>query len=82
MIEDLSVANIYVVGNQTDFCIDTTCRSAWAKGLNVLLVGDSHSTWDSDVLSAKQIIDHHNEVLGNGFVTVKNSDEITFTEFE
>lgn len=81
VINEQSISTIYVVGNQTDFCVDTTCRSAWAKGLNVVLVGDCHSTWDSGGLTADQIIDHHNNILGNGFAAIKHSKEITFKEY-
>ncbi|MEM7299248.1 MAG: cysteine hydrolase family protein [Bacteroidota bacterium] len=81
LLEDQNILNIYVAGNQTDFCIDTTCRSAWAKGFNVVLVSDCHSTWDSGNLHASQIIDHHNSILGDGFVQAISSNQITFTEF-
>ncbi len=82
VLADLSVTNLYIVGNQTEYCIDTTCRSAFSKGFQILLVEDCHSTWDTGILSAAQIIQHHNETLGNGYVRVKNSEDITFDEFE
>lgn len=81
VLKSLSVSNLYIAGNQTEYCIDTTCRSAFSKGFQVLLVGDCHSTWDSNVLSATQIIRHHNETLGNGYVTCMNSTDISFDEF-
>lgn len=81
-LTDLSISNLYIVGNQTEYCIDTTCRSAFSKGFQVLLIEDCHSTWDSDVLSASQIINHHNETLRNGFVMTMNSKDVTFNEFE
>lgn len=82
VLVNLSISNLYIVGNQTEYCIDTTCRSANSKGFRVILLRDCHSTWDTETLSATQIIDHHNATLEEGFVTLKNSEEISFDEFE
>jgi len=82
VLADLFVTNLYIAGNQTEYCIDTTCKSAFSKGFQVLLIEDCHSTWDTDILSATQIIKHHNETLKNGYVTLKNSEKISFDEFE
>lgn len=73
------IQNLIVTGNQTEYCVDTTSRRAFSLGYNVMLVKDAHRTWDSDTLSAKQIIDHHNEVLGNAFATLKETKEIQFS---
>lgn len=72
-----NIDEIIITGIQTDICIDTTCRRACSLGYQVTLVKDGHSTWDSQNLTAAQIIDHHNNVL-RWFATVKNSDEIIF----
>ncbi len=70
--------HLVVVGIQTDFCVDTTCRRAYSLGLDVTLVQDGHSTWADGAMSAAQIIAHHNRVLGDWFVTLKPASEITF----
>jgi nicotinamidase-related amidase len=77
-LKSIDVKNLVVVGLQTEYCIDTTCRRAFSLGYNVTLVKDTHSTWDSPVLSAEQIIEHHNRVLGGLFVTLKNEQDIVF----
>jgi nicotinamidase-related amidase len=62
------IERIIVVGLQTEFCIDTTCRAAMGLGLKVVLVSDAHTTSDTPTLSAAQIIAHHNRTLeGGGF---------------
>jgi nicotinamidase-related amidase len=40
-------------------------RRALALGYEVVLVADAHSTVDNGVLSAAQIIAHHNTTLSN-----------------
>jgi nicotinamidase-related amidase len=74
------IENIIIAGNQTEYCIDTTSRRAFSLGYYVTLVKDAHRTWNSNTLSAQQIIDHHNEVLGNAFATLKSTKEIQFSD--
>lgn len=76
------IKNLIVAGIQTEYCVDTTCRRAYSLGYNVTLVQDAHSTWDTPHLTAAQIIAHHNQTLGNWFVTLKTTDEIQFQEQE
>ncbi len=77
------IKHLVVVGGQTEYCVDTTVRRATTCGYDVTLVGDAHTTYDCDLLSAAQIIAYHNEVL-DGFQTdtcaiiVKPTSEITF----
>jgi nicotinamidase-related amidase len=59
-LDGLGVQHLVVAGCKTDYCVDTTCRNAFSLGYDVTLVADAHSTTDNKVLSAQQIIDHHN----------------------
>jgi len=70
------IKRLIIVGLQTEYCIDTTCRRAFTLGYEVTLVRDAHSTWDSSLLKAQEIITHHNHVLGGWFVTLKSEKEI------
>jgi nicotinamidase-related amidase len=72
------VGKLVVVGLQTEYCVDTTCRRAYGLGYEVILVRDAHSTWDMGGMSASQIIDHHNNVLGGWFVTLKDEKDVSF----
>ena len=66
----------------TEYCVDTTSRRAVSMGYDVTLVGDAHTTFDNELLTAAQIIAHHNALL-NGFdagahtITVKLANEVT-----
>ena len=74
----LQVDKLVMAGIQTDYCVDTTCRRAFSLGYDVTLAKDAHSTWGDSGLTADQIIDHHNAVLGNWFAKVQTSSEIQF----
>ena len=75
-LEDLGVTSLVIAGLQTEYDIDTTCRSAWQLAYDVTLASDAHSTWDGEVLPANQIIAHHNSVLGGWFAELATTDEI------
>jgi nicotinamidase-related amidase len=72
------IDKIVIAGLQTEYCVDTTCRAASALGFRVTLAADAHTTFDTSVLSAAQIIAHHNNTLGGGFVELVAADAIEF----
>jgi nicotinamidase-related amidase len=71
------IEHLIITGIQTEACVDTTCRRAFSMGYKVTLVSDTHSTWASEELTAQQIINHHNSVLG-WFADVYPSNDIKF----
>jgi len=78
VLDSRGIKKLVIAGLQTEYCIDTTCRRAFSLGYEVILVKDAHSTWDSSRFTAQQIIEHHNQVLGGWFATLKNEREIEF----
>jgi nicotinamidase-related amidase len=83
ILREAGVTHLVTCGMQTDFCVDSATRSAMHRGFNVTLATDAHSTWDNGVLTAEQIIAHHNKVLpslpGPGTdISGKESAEIEF----
>jgi nicotinamidase-related amidase len=77
-LKSKGVDKLVLAGIQTEYCVDTTCRRAYSMGYDVTLVADGHSTWDTDQLTASQVIAHHNQVLGSWFATLKKAGEIAF----
>lgn len=71
------VRRVVIGGMLTDYCIDSTVRAAHDLGYEVVLAADAHSTAANQVLSAPQIIAHHNIVL-SGFAQVRPAAEIDF----
>ncbi|MFB7141464.1 cysteine hydrolase family protein [Gottfriedia sp. NPDC056225] len=76
-LSKLDIHHLVMAGIQTELCVDTTTRSAFGKGYEVTLITDAHSTWNSDGLSAEQIIHHHNQTL-RWMATIKTAEEFNF----
>ncbi|MFD3446192.1 cysteine hydrolase family protein [Microbacteriaceae bacterium 4G12] len=71
------IEHLFIAGIQTEACVDTTCRRAFSMGYKVTLVSNTHSTWNSEELTAEHIINHHNGVL-RWFANVYPSQNIEF----
>jgi aminoglycoside 6'-N-acetyltransferase len=76
ILRRLEIKTLIFCGMQTEYCVDTTCRRAYTLGYDAYLVSDGHSTFDSKVLPASQIIAHHNFVLQTRFLKVKSAGEM------
>lgn len=80
---DNKIEHVVIMGCKTEHCIDTAVRTATVSRFDVTLVGDGHSTTDSEIISAEQIIRHHNITLHghynvDNFSIVRNSNENLF----
>lgn len=84
MLDDMlrinGIEKLVVGGCKTEFSIDSTCRKATSFGYQAVLLADAHGTADSPVLTADQIIAHHNHHLSRlnnlGFrIEVMKTDE-------
>ncbi len=81
-LEARGVKHLIVTGCMTEYCVDTTSRRAVSMGYAVTLVSDAHTTIDNKLLTAAQIIAHHNALLdgfdaGSHAIKVKTADEVT-----
>ncbi len=85
LLAEQSVDRLLICGCATDFCVDTTLRSAAARGFDAFAVTDAHTTADRPHLSAEQIIQHHHFMwqhlsLPQGrSVTLLTTDELLAT---
>jgi len=83
-LNERNIEHLVLMGCKTEHCIDTAVRTATINGFDVTLVGDAHSTSDSEILTGQQIIQHHNRTLHghynvDNFSLVRNSDEDIFS---
>ncbi len=82
-LTERSIKTLVVCGMHTEFCVDSTTRSALAHGYPVMLVSDAHTSAGNAALTAQQVIAHHNATLSNiesfgSRVTLQTSAQIVF----
>lgn len=74
-LDEHHIDHLIVAGIQTEACVDTTCRRGFSLDYDVTLVTDAQSTFDKKEITARQIINHHNEVL-RWFASTKDTNEL------
>jgi nicotinamidase-related amidase len=72
------IDHLIICGMCTDFCVDTTIRSAFERGFKITAVSDTHSTMNTQILKASQVIAHHNFIWGDSFATLAQADQVKF----
>lgn len=60
VLRGYGIDELVITGCATDFCVDTTIRTAGALKFKVLVPSDAHTTRDRPHLDAGAIIAHHN----------------------
>jgi nicotinamidase-related amidase len=81
-LDKQGITRLVVVGARTEYCVDTTCRSAVTLGFHVTLVEDGHTSADG-AIPAEMVIKHHNHNLSTvrtpeRRITVTPSNQVTF----
>ena len=77
-LDELGIHHLIIGGIQSELCVDTTCRQASDLEYSIILVKDGHTTFDSPVLKAAEIIKHHNFLLEDWAATIKTEKQIIF----
>jgi len=57
-----AVSELFIAGCATDFCVDTTIKSALSKDYKITVVADGHTTASRPFADAQTIISHYNWV--------------------
>ena len=77
------ITTLLLMGFATDFCVDSTLRSAASKEFSIVVVADAHTTADNPVLEANLVRQHHNWAWANCIttkgVTVLKTAELHFS---
>jgi nicotinamidase-related amidase len=73
------IDTIVICGYATDFCVDTTVRSALNKNYKVKVVKDGHTTFNRSFIDAENIIRHHN-IVWEYLIPTKHKVEVKTCE--
>jgi nicotinamidase-related amidase len=78
-LQRLAPDRVLISGWATDFCVDSTVRSAVSRDFHVVVVGDAHTLGDRPHLAAPIVIRHHNWVW-SGLLTNRSIRVATTAE--
>ena len=78
-LQELATDRLLIAGWATDFCVDTTVRSAVSNNHDVVVVADGHTLSDRPNLDAPSVIRHHNWVW-SGLITNRSIRVISTPE--
>jgi nicotinamidase-related amidase len=80
LLDQLKPEQVLICGWATDFCVDSSVRSAVVRGHHVVVVADGHTCDDRAHLPASAIIGHHNTtwsgLIAPGGVEVLTASQI------
>ncbi len=54
------ITELFITGCATDFCVDTTVKSALSKDYKVTVIADAHTAAARPHIDAQTVIDHYN----------------------
>ena len=76
-LQERGIRTLIVVGIQTEYCVDTTCRVAFEHGFEVVMPEMTNTTYDNGDLSAAQVHEYHNRRIFEGrFATMPSMPEV------
>jgi nicotinamidase-related amidase len=75
-LKSKSIENIIIVGMQTEYCIDSTIKSAFDLNYHVYIPKGYNSTFDSTYVKGQDLINMYNKEIWGNFATVIEDDEL------
>jgi nicotinamidase-related amidase len=57
-----NISRLIITGCATDYCVDTTIRSALARRFQTIVPIDGHTTSDRPHLPAQKVMEHHHAI--------------------
>ncbi|MFA9390682.1 MAG: cysteine hydrolase family protein [Prolixibacteraceae bacterium] len=60
ILQRLDIEELVITGCATDFCVDSTVKSALINDYKVTVISDGHTTADRTKISAQLLIEHYN----------------------
>jgi len=77
-LKKAGVDHLIVTGMQSEYCVNSAIRGAYERGYKITLVCDAHSTFDTKVAKAKDIIAIQNDTMSDSFGAVRPAAAIVF----
>jgi nicotinamidase-related amidase len=78
-LQTAGIDHLVIGGMQTQFCVESTIRGAVALGYRLTVIEDGHTTYDTEILTAPQIIAHHQSIWGGRFAELVSAQKVSFS---
>jgi nicotinamidase-related amidase len=79
-LESKNIDNIILVGLQTEYCMDATCKSAFDCGYKIIIPEETNTTFDNEYLSGEKLYEFYNYKIWNKrFANVLSMDDVIKT---
>lgn len=70
-LETKGIDTIILMGIQTEYCVDTTCKVAFEYGYKVIIPEETNTTFDNEYLTGNKIYELYNyKIWNNRFANV------------
>jgi nicotinamidase-related amidase len=73
-----SVDHLVITGMQSEYCVTSAIRGAYERGYTLILASDAHSTFDTKVAKARDIVAIVNDTTSGSFATLVVSADLDF----
>jgi nicotinamidase-related amidase len=77
-LQHAGIDHLLITGMQSEYCVTSAIRGAYERGYKVTLVSDGHSTFDTKVAKAKDIVAIINDTTQGSFGEVVPAAQIEF----
>ncbi len=64
-LTEKKVDTVILVGLQTEYCIDATCKAAFEHGFRILIPEETNTTFDNEFLSGEKLYQYYNYKIWN-----------------
>lgn len=76
-LNEKGIDTIILVGMQTEYCIDATCKVAFEYNFNLIIPEESNTTFDNDYMSGKNIYEYYNfKIWKNRFAKLEKVQDV------
>lgn len=76
-LNEKNIETIILVGMQTEYCIDTTCKVAFEHGFKLIIPEGTNTTFDNDYMTGKEIYEYYNfKIWKNRFARLEKLEDV------
>lgn len=75
-LDEHKVKSIILVGMQTEYCIDATCKSAFERGYEVTIPQGAFTTYDNNWLSGEKLNEFYTHIWNGRFAKILPFEEV------